>query len=222
MASAGNRTYGQYCGLARALDVVGDRWSLLVVRELLVGPLRFSELERGLPGIARNLLAERLKALERSGLVKRGPVPGDARGVRYALTDWGEKLRPAVRELAWWGGPLMKEVGDVHMRGRWYVVGLDSVLAHRATPKRAILYEVRLDMQGRDEEAARLFVEGVAGSGWRVTVGSVPQPDFVLSGTPPAVLAVHAGMQETGAIRVSNVRNPQALGAWKRAVRAPA
>jgi DNA-binding HxlR family transcriptional regulator len=222
MAPAGNRTYGHYCGLARALDVVGDRWSLLIVRELLTGPLRFSELERGLPGVAKNLLSERLRDLERTGVVTRGAVSGDARGVSYELSEWGAQLRPAVRELAWWGGPLMEEVGDVHMRGRWYVVGLDAVLAHRAAPERAITYEVTLDMQGEGDETGRVFVEGVQGVGWRVTAGGACQADFVVVGTPPALLGVHAGMHGTKAVRLLDVRDRNALRAWKQAMRRPA
>jgi DNA-binding HxlR family transcriptional regulator len=84
------RSYRQFCALARALDIVGERWTLLIVRELLPGPLRYTELKTLLAGIATNLLAERLRALESNGIVERRL--GDA-GVLYALTPWGAALR---------------------------------------------------------------------------------------------------------------------------------
>lgn len=91
------RSYGQFCGLARSLDVVGDRWSLLVVRELLPGPMRYGELGASLGGIATNLLADRLRSLESRGVIERRPVPTG--GVVYALTPRGGELREAVEAL---------------------------------------------------------------------------------------------------------------------------
>src|SRR3954471_8710631 len=100
------RSYEQYCGLAKALDVVGERWTLLVVRNLLLGPLRYSELLRGLPGITTNLLAKRLREMEALGLVERIRVIGaDA----YRLTDLGADLEPAIHALGRWGWRAMKE-----------------------------------------------------------------------------------------------------------------
>jgi len=84
------RSYGQYCGLAQALDVVGSRWSLLIVRELLGGPARYGQLQAGLPGIATNLLAERLRELEEAGVVRR-QLDTDSNSVAYALTPWGNE-----------------------------------------------------------------------------------------------------------------------------------
>src|SRR5918997_5210754 len=99
------RSYGQFCGLARALDVVGDRWNLLIVRELLVGPMRYGELAGSLGGIATNLLADRLRTLESAGVIER--QLGQTRGVVYALTPWGSELREAVEALIRWSFPLM-------------------------------------------------------------------------------------------------------------------
>jgi DNA-binding HxlR family transcriptional regulator len=95
------RSYGQYCGLARALDVLGERWTLLVVRELLDGPRRYKGLLDGLPGIATNLLVERLRSLEADGVVRR------LEDGHYALTPWGEDLHEVVYALGRWAGPLM-------------------------------------------------------------------------------------------------------------------
>jgi DNA-binding HxlR family transcriptional regulator len=91
------RSYGDACGIARALDVVGERWSLLVVRELLLAPQRFSELRRALPNVPSNILADRLRELEDRGVIRR------AGGRLYELTDWGRELEPIVLALGEWG-----------------------------------------------------------------------------------------------------------------------
>lgn len=121
--------YDQYCGCARALDVVGDRWTLLIVRELLVRPARFSELRDGLPGIATNLLSNRLKALQADGVVERRLADP---GVAYALTPWGEQLREPLMALAAWSAPLMARgrQGDA-FRPHWLVVPLEGYLTGR-------------------------------------------------------------------------------------------
>src|SRR5687768_10280070 len=93
------RSYRQFCGLARALDVVGDRWTLLIVRELLVGQRRFGDLQAGLPGIATNLLTKRLRQLEQDGLVARQLDDDPARGVGYVLTARGAELRNTIDGL---------------------------------------------------------------------------------------------------------------------------
>jgi DNA-binding HxlR family transcriptional regulator len=119
--------YGQYCGCARALDVVGDRWTLLIVRELLVRPARFSELRDGLPGIASNLLSARLKALQADGVVERRLADP---GVVYALTAWGQLLREPLQALAAWAAPLMAPGRqDAAFRPHWLVLPLEVLLA---------------------------------------------------------------------------------------------
>lgn len=123
------RSYRQFCGLARSLDVVGDRWNLLIVRELLVGPLRYGELAASLGGIATNLLADRLRGLEAAGVVERRL--GEA-GVVYALTPWGEQLRETVEALVRWSRPLMLagQGGDA-FQPRWLAVALPALLSGR-------------------------------------------------------------------------------------------
>jgi DNA-binding HxlR family transcriptional regulator len=101
------RTYQQYCGLAAALDVVGERWALLIVRDLAPGPRRFTDLFDGLPGIATDVLAERLRALEAAGAVARVESKHPAPAKLYALTDRGEELARISSELARWGMPLL-------------------------------------------------------------------------------------------------------------------
>jgi DNA-binding HxlR family transcriptional regulator len=98
-----SRSYGDACGIARALDVVGERWALLVVRELLLGPQRFSDLRRALPNASSNLVADRLRELEGRGVVCRRILPPPAGSSVYELTSWGRELEPIVLALGNWG-----------------------------------------------------------------------------------------------------------------------
>src|SRR5437762_7857993 len=97
------RSYGQFEGLARALDVVGERWTLLLIRELLLGPRRYTDLLDGLPGIGTNLLARRLRQLEAAGVVRKSRTPPPSPSAVYELTDRGRELEPALLVLARWG-----------------------------------------------------------------------------------------------------------------------
>src|SRR5439155_12265331 len=97
------KRYGQYCPVAHALDAVGDRWALLVVRELMQGPKRYTDLADGLPGIGTNVLAARLRDLEADGVVTKKTLPPPAASRVYELTDYGLELKPVMRELALWG-----------------------------------------------------------------------------------------------------------------------
>src|SRR3954447_24985256 len=101
------RSYDQYCPAARALDVLGERWTLLVVRDLLVGPRRYTDLLEGLPGIGPNVLADRLRHLQDVGIVRRTTLPRPAASTVYELTELGQALRPVVQELTRWGLNMM-------------------------------------------------------------------------------------------------------------------
>jgi DNA-binding HxlR family transcriptional regulator/putative sterol carrier protein len=103
------RVYGQFCGFARALEAVGERWALLIVRDLLVGPRRFTDLHRGLPGIPTNVLTARLKELERSGIVGRRVLPRPESAVVYELTTRGAELEATVVALSRWGAKALAE-----------------------------------------------------------------------------------------------------------------
>jgi DNA-binding HxlR family transcriptional regulator len=105
------RAYGQFCGLAHALELVGERWALLIVRDLLVGPKRFTDLRRGLPRIPTNVLATRLKELEQAAVVRRRVLPRPAGSVVYELTEHGAGLEPAVMALGRWGIQTLGEPG---------------------------------------------------------------------------------------------------------------
>ncbi|MBA3841803.1 MAG: helix-turn-helix transcriptional regulator, partial [Actinobacteria bacterium] len=97
------RSYAQLCGIAAALDVIGDRWAPLIVRDLLLGPLRFGDLADGLPGIGTNTLSARLKHLEGAGDVQRELLPLPDRGTVYELTPYGRELEPILLSLGRWG-----------------------------------------------------------------------------------------------------------------------
>jgi DNA-binding HxlR family transcriptional regulator len=101
------RTYNQYCGLAYALEIVGERWTLLIVRELMAGPRRFKDLVDGLPGISSNLLAERLKLLEQQGMINRRVLPPPAASTVYELTPLGQALEKTLLELGRWGSQFV-------------------------------------------------------------------------------------------------------------------
>ena len=105
------RGYGQYCGIARALELVGERWALLVVRDLILGPKRFGDLRRGLPRIPSNVLSARLKELERDGIVRRRLLPQPERGIVYELTEYGRELEDIVIRLGLWGVKALGEQG---------------------------------------------------------------------------------------------------------------
>jgi DNA-binding HxlR family transcriptional regulator len=122
------RRYRQFCPLARSLDLLGDRWSLLVVRELALRPCRYTDLRDGLPGIATNLLAERLRELQEAGIVRAEHAPPPVATTLYSLTDWGAQLRPILVALGRWGLPLMAAGrGADDFRSRWVVLGVGAL-----------------------------------------------------------------------------------------------
>jgi DNA-binding HxlR family transcriptional regulator len=144
------RRYGQYCAIAKSLDVLGDRWALLIVRELLFGALRYSELQAALPGIATDMLATRLRELEAAGVVSRGPE--DAK--RYELTPRGCDLRPVLEALAVWGlGELSERSSDDAFDARWMALPIGGMV--RPERARGVTLSVRLVVDG-DEATLRV------------------------------------------------------------------
>src|SRR5438552_12676360 len=117
---ADRRTYGDSCGIAKALDLVGERWALLVVRELVLGPKRFTDLRAGLPGIATNVLTQRLQELERDGIITRRTLPPPAASSVYELTEYGRDLVPIMLDLGRWGSrTLGTRPLDYSLRSEW-------------------------------------------------------------------------------------------------------
>jgi len=171
------RTYGQYCGFSRALEILGERWAFLVVRDLLIGPKRFSDLERGLPGIPTNILTSRLKELEEAGIVRRRAMPRPPGGVAYELTDQGKELEGPVIALGRWGA---KRLGDPRPGE---VVTNDSMAS-------ALMTTFRPEAAGRANVKYELHLGDVVVHahvrGGSVTVGAGPieAPDLVVDAGP--------------------------------------
>ncbi|MGH3115532.1 MAG: winged helix-turn-helix transcriptional regulator [Streptomyces sp.] len=126
------RSYDHYCATARTLDVVGDRWTLLIVRELLAGPRRYTDLHADLPGISTDVLAARLKDLEREELASRHRLPPPAPAVVYELTPQGQQLLPVLTALAEWGGPALVRKPTDAVRAHWYALPLLKPLTEAA------------------------------------------------------------------------------------------
>ena len=184
------KTYGQYCALARALDIVGDRWTLLIVRELLVGEAGYGDLQRGLPGVATNLLAERLRLLEGHGLVDR---TGVAKATRYRLTGRGRDLQDAVHSLVLWGAPeMVRGAGDDTFRPGWLVVALGALASPSnvegtvgfAVDGEMVLVDTRSGVArlADGNERADVTIEAGAETALAVAAGYLPLREAVSSG----------------------------------------
>ena len=178
------RTYDQHCALARALDVVGDRWTLLIVRELLIRErCRYTDLRYGLPGIATNLLADRLREMEANGLVTREEAPPPIAATLFRLTPRGEALRPVLFALGRWGAPLLGDVrGEPVFRSHWLVLPLELQLSDHRPGEPPITIAIETGEQPLVLEAAEGRV--------RVRPGTAPDPDATLGGSPTLVMDV--------------------------------
>lgn len=166
---ATRRSYHQFCGLAAALDVIGERWTMLIVRDLSLGPRRYGELLEGLPGIGEGLLAQRLRHLENEDLVRR-TFSQDVGAVVYELTDGGEELWEALVPLAGWG---LTRVGPIHMddvRADWLAVAIQA----RFDGSRSVGLHERYEMRVDDEPYAITADDG------KVTVERGEAPDAVV------------------------------------------
>ena len=182
------RSYRQYCGLARALDAVGDRWSLLIVRELLLtGSARYTDLQDGLPGIATNLLADRLRDLEAAGLITRTEEPPPVATTLFRLTARGAELEPVIAAFGRWAGPLMGEIRpDDEVRGRWCLLPLRLYLRDRTPSKPRIVIQVTVD-------AESLLIETAGDGAVTSRLGVADEPDAEIAGPPNVVMPLLSG-----------------------------
>ena len=181
------RRYGEFCPLARALDVVGERWTMLIVRELGLGPRRFTDLRGGLPGIATNLLAERLRFLEEAGVLERYEVVSPLPGVLYRLSERGEALKPILRDLARWGAPLMHQgQGDDAFNGRWLLFLTEMLYSDVPTENVAPLVMA----VSNGAETVSILVEADA---VRVEPADDPTADVRIEGDASSLFAILSG-----------------------------
>ena len=164
------KRYDQYCPVAHALDLVGERWAMLIVKELMQGPKRYTDLAEHLPGIGTNILATRLRDLEEGGVIAKRTLPPPAASRVYELTDYGRDLRPAMRELALWGArSLGPPTGEEELFDGWLASALGTMLAPFAPAGR---FEFRVG----DEVASLIDNEAHP--------GPVEHPDVVVETDP--------------------------------------
>lgn len=163
-----SKSYNQYCPIACALDLVGERWSLLIIRELLEdGELRYSDLHARLGGCGTNILAARLKLLEGGGVVRRRQLPPPAASTVYELTEYGEGLRPVMHQLAHWGARVMGPPRDEDLEPGWLVGALRIAFPPNTTG-------VRLEFRVGDECATLVDRD--------VEAGPIDDPDAIVTG----------------------------------------
>ncbi|HEX4686023.1 MAG TPA: helix-turn-helix domain-containing protein [Nocardioides sp.] len=170
------RRYDQYCPMAHALDLVGDRWALLIVRELMHGPKRYTDLVDHLVGIGTNILAARLRDLEGNGIVTRRTLPPPAASKVYELTEYGRGLRPAMRELAIWGARSLGPPTDQdELFDGWLANAMDTVIA-------ALAPAGRFEFRAGPEVAS--LVDG------EVLDGPIDNADVVVEGDPQGIYSL--------------------------------
>lgn len=186
------RTYNQYCATARTLDLVGERWTLLLIRELLTGPKRFGDLQTALRGLGTGLLSTRLKHLEREGLVRRVTLPAPARTPAYALTEAGEELGPAVLALARWGMTwAMGERRETEaFHPGWAVLGLRACFDAEAAAGLRAVYEFRVGHE--------VFHARVADGTVETLHGPAQDPDATVTIGEEDFLDVVGGVERKG------------------------
>jgi DNA-binding HxlR family transcriptional regulator len=190
------RIYGQMCPIARALDVVGERWSLLIVRELLLGPKRFKDLLAELPAMGTNRLSDRLKSLESDGVVTRATLPPPAEAQVYALTEVGEGLREPVVALARWGAglPLDERLDPKTARGALLALVRCATAPSDALPAAREIYDFAI----ADERFHIIAGDGIA----LPRSGPTPlTPDVTVQCDLPTLIALDAGALTPAAAR---------------------
>lgn len=196
----GTKRYAQMCAVAAALDIVGERWTLLIIRDLMTGPKRYNQLlDESLAGIGPNLLSMRLQDLGRCGVLIRETVPGDGRGVRYRLTESGEALRPVVLGLAHWGLEHISTHDGLEgvARPEWARLSVEAMVAMGPRPKTNAAFEFRIDSEifhvacedglarvigGESPDTPALTIESDARNFLRIGTGKLSPLDAVLSG----------------------------------------
>jgi DNA-binding HxlR family transcriptional regulator len=203
------RSYRQYCGVARALDVIGDRWSLLIVREMLLrGACRYTDLWNGLPGIPSNLLAKRLRELEHAGIVSRSDAPPPVATALFQLTPRGKELEASVMALGAWGAPLLAKAVDDAFCTHWLSLPLKIMLTDHAPERPPVSIEIRTG----DEPMILETLNGTV----RTRLGSLPHPDAILSGIPHLVLGVLSGRLDLAEARAAGLRYEGDVGVLRR------
>jgi DNA-binding HxlR family transcriptional regulator len=179
---ATTRSYGDGCGIAQGLDIVGERWALLVVRELLLGPKRFVDLQSGLPNVGPNVLSHRLRELERAGVVKRAQLPPPAGSRIYELTDWGHELEDTVIPLGRWAARSPSSERDDPIGTDSVVLALRTLFDPSAATGLRATYELGL-------RKSRFRIE-VADATLEIAHGVAAHPDAIIETDPETLRAI--------------------------------
>jgi len=182
---ATKRTYGEACGIPRALDRVGERWALMIVRELLLGPKRFTDLRAGLPAVSPDVLAQRLRELGESGVVQKRKLPPPAASQVYELTDWGFELEPVVLALGRWGARAPRPPDGAGMSFDAHVTLLMTLFTPGLAKGFKAIVALRLDEQ--------VFHATVAGGRFEIVRGEATAPDATIETDPGTLIAVIHG-----------------------------
>ena len=204
------RSYRQYCAMAKALDVIGDRWSLLIIREMFLrGGSRYTDLLEGLPGIATNLLTDRLRQLEAAGVVLREAAPPPIATTLYQLTPRGQALRPVIKALGAWGAPLLADAPeDDAFRSHWLALPAEELLRDGVPAGPPVTIEVRTGDQP-------LVIETASGE-VRARAGHAAEPDLVLTGPRQAIIRLLAGRLDLAAATAAGLAIQGDLAALRR------
>jgi DNA-binding HxlR family transcriptional regulator len=193
------RTYGEGCGVAHALDLVGERWALLVVRELLLGPMRFTDLRAGLPNASPNVLSQRLRELEGSGIVQRRRLAPPAGSWVYELTAWGRELEPIVRSLGAWAVRSPSLPRDAPVSAVSVAIAFGTLFDPDAAEGVRARYELRLD--------GETFRIRVADRRIEVDRGPAEEPDATIEADPDTLRALLWGDADAAeALRAGTLR----------------
>jgi DNA-binding HxlR family transcriptional regulator len=180
------RSYNQYCGIARALDLIGERWALLVIRELVLGPKRFTDLRRGLPGIATNVLSQRLRELEQDSIVTRRQLPPPAASNVYELTEYGQELVPIMLALGRWGASALgARLPEQTLEPEWLAVALKAVYQPQAAT--GVSAEIRLDFGGAQ------FTCRLEDGGLELAPGALGPADLTIETDPETLIGFLSG-----------------------------
>jgi DNA-binding HxlR family transcriptional regulator/putative sterol carrier protein len=199
MSASGRRSYNDGCAAAHALDLIGERWALLIVRELLLGPKRFTDLRAGVPNASPNVLAQRLRELEVSGVVRRRKLPPPAASRVYELTEWGKDLEPVIISLGRWGVRSPSKPRDAGLGVDSLILSFRTMFDPHAADGLNATYELRL---GEDS-----FYAVVAEGRFEAARGSADQPDAIVE-TDAGTLAalVYEGRTLAEALRSGEMK----------------
>lgn len=194
---ARRRRYEDACAAAHALDLVGDRWALLVMRELMMGPRRFSDIRASLPGISANVLTQRLDSLESSGVLLRRKLPPPAGSQVYELTEWGYESEPIFQALGRWAARSPFHDPSLPFSAASFLLSLRTML----DPKRAGDLDARIGFR----LGAESFLGHLAGGRIEIAAGTLDGADLVLDGAPPVLAAAIYGGQPPEALEAAGV-----------------